>query len=109
MEREEAVNEKDSRRSSRGNAKLEQDIQSDILAKKGLKKITTPCRVVFYHYRKNLLDYDNLYTKSILDAVVRLGILEDDSPKYIQEISHKQIKSKEEKTLILIEEITGDV
>lgn len=39
------------------------------------------------------MDFDNLVssTKLIFDAIVKAGVLVDDSPKIIQELSHKHI------------------
>ena len=54
--------------------------------------------------RKRLTDADGICSKYAIDAVVDAGILPDDSPKYVTEVSHTQEKGKEEKTFIIITE-----
>lgn len=63
----------------------------------------SPVRIIFTHYRKRLADLDNLSTKAVLDGIVSAGFLTDDSPQQVAEITHRQIKSADEKTVVTIE------
>ncbi len=65
----------------------------------------TPVRVSFHSIRKRLCDVDNLSGKAALDGVVTSGLLRDDSPKYVKEISHSQEQGADEKTIITIDEV----
>ena len=52
----------------------------------------SPVRIVFRHYRKRIIDVDNVSGKAAVDGLVAAGILENDSPKYVKEIQHVQVK-----------------
>ena len=54
--------------------------------------------------RKRLLDQDNLFVKATLDAIVRAGLIPDDSPRYLKALHVRQEKGKP-KTIITIEEV----
>lgn len=88
-----------------GDAELEQGSKHGAVSEKGPKRLTPPVRITVHHYRNRLIDYDNLCIKAVLDGIVRAGILADDTPEQIEEITHKQYKSKTEKTIVEIEEI----
>jgi len=62
----------------------------------------SPVRIVYTTTRKKLADADGNFTKYFTDALVDAGILADDSPKYVKEISHRQEKGSEEGTVIEI-------
>lgn len=51
--------------------------------------------IKFNHFRKRLIDVDNLCCKPLLDAVVRSGLLPDDGPRYVQSVQHCQRKMDE--------------
>jgi len=54
--------------------------------------------IFFTHYRKRIIDGENLQTKHIVDALVREArIFPDDSAKYLIHIFNRQVKSKHEK------------
>lgn len=92
-------------RTSGSNAKLESDSLDAPLRAKKTSRLTSPVRVVVTHYRRRLLDPDNLSIKAVLDAIRRTSIISDDSPEQITEIVHRQVKAREEKTIIRIEEV----
>lgn len=56
----------------------------------------------FHSQRKRLIDVDNLSAKAVIDGLVRAGILEDDSPQFIESITHTQGKGTPEQTTITI-------
>lgn len=82
-----------------GNAPLE--------AKKG-ERFNSPVRITVVSYRSRLCDADGVSAKAAIDGLVHAGILQDDSPEYVSEVSYRQVKVKnksEEKTQLIIEEV----
>jgi hypothetical protein len=63
-----------------------------------------PVSVRMHSIRKRLPDYDNLYGKWVLDAIVAAGILPADSPKHVKEVPHTQEQGSPETTTIEIYE-----
>lgn len=92
-----------SNRASDSNANLEPDTSHGVLGKKEAQRPDSPVRITFLHVRKTLVDIDNLSGKAAIDGLVKAGILKDDSPKFVSEVTHKQYQGEEEKTAILIE------
>lgn len=86
-------------------ANLESNTQYASFRKKKAKRFDSPVRILCTHYRTRDFDIDNGSIKAVLDQIVRAGILTDDSSKQIQEITHRFVKSREEKTIIKIQEI----
>jgi len=66
-------------------------------------------RIHVMHHRYRLADFDNLNAKGAIDGLVQAGLLQNDSPKYVQgPILHDQVKVKsydDEKTVVTIEEV----
>ena len=84
---------------------MEQDIPDaavDTEETQGFRTLVN-IRVISYRARKH--DPDGVSVKAILDGIVRRGILADDSTEQIKSITFESIKSKEEKTVIVIETI----
>ncbi len=64
----------------------------------------------FTHYVRRLADSDAYIGKWWTDGIVEAGILFDDSPEYVQETRHRQVKIEqwqEEKTIIELIEATA--
>ena len=58
-------------------------------------EIQTPVQAVdirFTHYRRRLADPDNFATKHFIDGFVEAGLLPDDSPEFVNEVRHRQLK-----------------
>lgn len=87
------------------NADLEQDFGNAAFRANETARITAPCRLHFHHVRKRLADIDGLSVKAVIDGLVRIGILADDSPEFVKEITHSQSQGHPEKTIIQIETI----
>lgn len=62
-------------------------------------------RIGIISYRKRLADPDGVSAKAAIDGLVRAGILGGDSSEFVEEVWYRQEKSKEEKTVIVIEEV----
>lgn len=57
--------------------------------------------------RKRLVDPDGISGKAIIDGLVKAGVLKNDSPEYVAEVTHSQEKIKKgetEETIIDIQE-----
>jgi Holliday junction resolvase RusA-like endonuclease len=68
------------------------------------KKINNKVNVVIVSYRHERADADGPCAKALLDSLVRLGVLPDDSQDWIEEIIHvsKEVeKKKPEKTILV--------
>jgi hypothetical protein len=55
-------------------------------------RFAAPVDVFITHYRHRLADPQGASTKAAMDAIVRGGLLADDSPKEIREIRDRQKK-----------------
>ena len=86
-------------------AKLEPRPRHEPVAKEKAPRLDSPCRIYFCHFRKRLIDADNLYGKAVIDGLRHCGILADDTANEVREVSHKQKKAKVERTVIVIEEL----
>ena len=82
------------------NIAMAETLQLEVLES---QRFVTPVRVFIYSIRNRLPDMDNISGKAVLDAIVNLGILQDDSKKWIPEQPrHTSEVGKEEKTVITI-------
>ena len=66
----------------------------------------SPVAIRLTHYRRTLADADAPIGKWFIDAIVEAGILHDDSPAFVTEVSHRQVQIEqweEEQTVILLE------
>lgn len=85
------------------NIAVAETLQLEILES---QRFVAPVRVFIHSIRNRLPDMDNISGKAVLDAIVNLGILQDDSKKWIPEQPrHTSEVGKEEKTVITIETI----
>ena len=76
-----------------------------------MQRFNTCVRVTFLHTRKRIIDVDNISGKAAIDGLVAAGVLRDDSPKYVAQITHVQAKCKKgekESTKIIVEEIDDE-
>jgi len=58
-------------------------------------------RIHIHSRRKRLCDSDGVSGKAVIDGVVHAGILADDSPKYVKEVSYSQEKTTEKEETII--------
>jgi len=84
-------------------ANLEPVISDAPLAAEETPRFNTPVRVHFHSIRKRLADVDGISGKAALDGIVIAGILRDDSPGFVEQVTYSQEKGSEEKTIITIE------
>lgn len=60
-----------------------------------------PVRIRVHSVRKRAVDADGVFSKWAIDALVLAGVLYDDDPAHVKEISHTQAVSTEEETEII--------
>lgn len=82
---------------------LEQALSHATLGEDELKAFDTPVSIKVHSVRKRLTDSDGASFKAVLDALVLGGILKDDSPAFVKEVSYSQEKGDTEYTVITIE------
>lgn len=66
-------------------------------------------RITITSYRRRLADPDGISGKAAIDGCVEAGILRDDSAKWVESVSFRQIKvaaDQDEKTEITFEAVT---
>jgi Holliday junction resolvase RusA-like endonuclease len=83
---------------------LEQDSCYALLLQDEAPAFNTRVSIRVISYRKLNHDPDGVSVKAVLDGIVALGILTDDSAKQVKEITFESRKSKDEKTTIEIED-----
>ena len=81
---------------------MEQDHCNDLAGANEATPFDSLVRVHFHSVRKRLADSDGISGKACLDGIVEAGILHDDSPAYVKDVTHSQEKGKEEYTIITI-------
>ena len=75
-----------------------------------ISRLDSPCRIHVVSYRHRLADADGISAKAAIDGLIHAGILRDDSPEFVKEVSYSQVKvsGKEmERTEIQIEALPG--
>lgn len=85
-------------------ADLEQAASNATLGAEGLKAFDTPVSIKVHSVRKRLADAEGLSAKAVVDALVLGGLLKNDSPEFVKEVSHSQEKGETEYTVIMITE-----
>lgn len=89
-------------------ARLKADIEDDIIRciiKDRVPKISVPVDILMvFDERTKRRDVDNIQSaqKFILDAMVKAGVLEDDSRRYVRQIYHTVRDGKEDGVKIYI-------
>lgn len=84
---------------------VESDFSDESLGEKKITGLDTRFNIKVISYRKRHHDPDNISVKAVLDGVVRAGILQDDSTKFIKKITFESEISREEKTIIVFEKL----
>ena len=81
-------------------ADLESFIVNESFSEDGFKTLDSQCSIHIHSKRKRLTDADGVSAKAAIDGAVHGGLLQDDSPEFVQEVSYSQAKSTEEETII---------
>lgn len=105
----ETINENRSNRYA--GAKLKKEIETLIgwaIKKAKLTPIENPCVIeIDWHEATKRRDVDNIHSsvKFILDALVKNGILKNDSRRYVKQIYHQVIDDKTNFVIVRIKEV----
>lgn len=62
-------------------------------------------RIHIHSKRSRLSDADGVSAKAAIDSLVHCGLLHDDGPEEVAEVSYSQEKSQEEETIMYIYEV----
>jgi hypothetical protein len=62
-------------------------------------------RISINSRRNRLCDADGISAKAVIDGLVIAGVLENDSPEFVESVSYSQEKAKVEETIVTIEEV----
>lgn len=95
-------------RASRRVANMERATRRKPLEAKANQRFDSRVSITVISYRMRLCDADGISAKAAIDGLVHCGVLQDDSPKFVKEVSYQQHKvgtSAEEKTIFRIEEV----
>ncbi len=79
-------------RGSGPDADVELPVGDGALEAEEVPRFVAPVDVFITHRRHRLADPQGASTKAVLDAIVRAGVLADDSPREIREIRDRQEK-----------------
>ena len=96
-------------------AKFKSDTEEIIgvfIKKAKLGQITKPCEIHITWVEPNRKrDVDNIQSaqKYILDALVKEGILKNDTQKWVRQITHKILVDEEPRILVVFKEIEDDI
>jgi Holliday junction resolvase RusA-like endonuclease len=98
------MNHESNHRTALSTPNLEPDTGNAVLSKDETPTFHSPVTIRVISYRKLNHDPDGVSVKAVLDGIVALGILTDDSAKQVSEITFESRKSKDERTTIEIED-----
>ena len=87
---------------------LEQAAGYASVVAQGATPFNSPVSIHFHSTRKRLVDADSVSAKAVIDGIVHAGLLQDDSPQFVAEVSYSQEKTgkdEEEETIVTIQEL----
>jgi len=61
-----------------------------------------PVKIHIHSVRKRLCDADGISAKAVIDGMVHTGLLRDDCPKEVSEVTYSQEKGSPEETIITL-------
>ena len=81
---------------------MESDFTDVIMGEKIITPYNSSVSIHVHSKRQRLCDADGISAKAVIDGLVSAGILQDDSPNYVNAVSYSQEKSQIEETIITI-------
>lgn len=86
---------------------MESNSWYETLVEEGPSPFSSPVRISIHSKRKRLTDADAVSAKAAIDGLVCAGLLKDDSPEFVKEVSYSQEKvtAEEEETIITLTEV----
>lgn len=92
-------------------AYLEPRIGNALLGAQKIARLDQKCRLHIHSQRYRLTDADGVCGKYVIDALIHAGLLRDDSPKEVEEVTYSQEKipkTEKEQTIVKIIWDVGD-
>jgi hypothetical protein len=89
-------------------ADMESNTWYETFLKKEVTPFDSPVSIHIHSKRKRLVDADAVSAKAAIDGLVHAGLLQDDSPEYVEEVSYSQEKvtgDEIEETIITVREL----
>jgi hypothetical protein len=86
-------------------ADLESFIKHEQISEGEPTPLVTRCCIHIHSKRKRLTDADGVSAKAAIDGLVHGNLLQDDSSKFVKEVSYSQEQSKDEETIIELWEV----
>ena len=86
-------------------ANMERAVRNEQVEAKKSPRFDSPVSILIHSRRCRLTDADGVSAKAAIDGLVKAGVLQDDSQKYVKEVRYSQEKVKtkaEEQTVITI-------
>jgi len=80
---------------------MEQNHCDAPLGAKKAKRYDSPVCIHVHSIRKRLADADGTSAKAVIDGLIHAGILKDDSPEYVKEVTYSQEKTQGEEMTII--------
>lgn len=84
---------------------VEQDTCHAPLGAQEVTRLNPPVGVHVHSIRKRLADADGCSAKAVIDGIVRAGVIPDDDPANVKEVTFSQEKGEPERTIITIKEV----
>ena len=81
---------------------LESTAPDAVAGEQATSQKDTRVSIHVHSVRKRLTDADGVSAKAVIDGIVLAGILPDDSPAYVKEVTYSQEKGDPEETIIEI-------
>ncbi len=83
---------------------VEQNSRNALHGEKEVERFTTRVDIHIHSKRKRLVDPDGISAKAVIDGLVLSGLLADDTPEEIRNVTYSQEKAKDEETIITVTE-----
>jgi hypothetical protein len=84
---------------------MEQVALDESMATNEVPTFDSRVNIYVHSVRGRLVDADGISAKAAIDGIVARGILRDDSPEFVEQVTFTQSKGDSESTTITIEEI----
>jgi len=73
-----------------------------------MPRFTAPICLHIHSVRNRLADSDGISAKAVIDGLIHAGILANDSPEFVKQVTYSQEKTKDkEETIITISSAAG--
>lgn len=84
---------------------MEQNSGDGSVEKEAITPFDSRVNIHVHSIRSREVDSDGISAKAAIDGLVVGGLLQDDSPRFVEKVSYSQERGKPEETYLIIEEI----